>query len=315
MVAPKLADEEFIRLFTEHGPAEMARRTGQGQRRLLDRRRNLELKYKRQIASPVKSGSPQPAYQEHPGRISIDVPDGVVLVGSDWHIWPGPASLMHRAFVRFCKDLKPKVVIANGDIVDLGGISRHPPIGWTHMPTVDEEREAAQERLAEIEKAAFKARKIWPLGNHDARWETSLASRASEFKNVPGTSLSDFFPLWEKCWSVEINGNVMVTHRQAGGVHATYNNAMKSGRTMVTGHLHSAQVRPWTDYNGTRFGVDTGCMADTYGPQFEYMEDGYRNWVSGFGVLTFRNGVLLWPELVTKFDDKSVQFRGEVICP
>lgn len=313
MVAPKLLDADFIRIFEEHGPAEMARRVGQGTRRIMDRRRNLEMKYKRQIASPTKSRSPQPAYQEHPGRIVLDVPDGVVLVGSDWHIWPGPASLMHRAFVELCKELKPKAVIANGDVVDLAAVSRHPPISWEKSPTVQEEIEAAQDRLAEIEKAAFKAEKFWTLGNHDARFETRLATVAPEFAKVAGVHLRDHFPNWHPCWSVEINSAIIVKHRQAGGVHATYNNSLKSGRTMVTGHLHSANVKPWTDYNGTRFGVDTGCMADTYGKQFEYMEDGYRNWVSGFGVLTFRKGVLLWPELVTKFDKDSVQFRGEII--
>jgi hypothetical protein len=55
-------------------------------------------------------------------------------------------------------------------------------------------------------------------------------------------------------------------------------------------------------------------MADTYGPQFEgYMEDNSRNWRSGFVVLTFRNSVLMWPEVVAVVDEDHVQFRGELI--
>ena len=44
MVVAKVPDGEFIRLFTELGPAEMARRVGQGTRRIQARRRDLERK-------------------------------------------------------------------------------------------------------------------------------------------------------------------------------------------------------------------------------------------------------------------------------
>lgn len=42
-------------------------------------------------------------------------------------------------------------------------------------------------------------------------------------------------------------------------------------------------------------------------------EDGPKNWVSGFAVLKFRDGRLMQPELVSVWDEKSVQFRGELI--
>ena len=82
---------------------------------------------------------------------------------------------------------------------------------------------------------------------------------------------------------------------------------------MVTGHLHSANVRQLTDYNGRRWGVDTGCVADPDFVQFKnYTEDSPLNWCMAFGVFTFVNGELLWPELVTPFDDDHYQFRGKV---
>jgi hypothetical protein len=83
---------------------------------------------------------------------------------------------------------------------------------------------------------------------------------------------------------------------------------------MVTGHLHSLKVTPYTDYNGIRYGVDTGTLADIYGPQFEnYLEQNPINWRSGFAVLTFKNGVLLMPELAMVHTKDTIQFRGEVI--
>jgi hypothetical protein len=245
------------------------------------------------------------------GREEVELENGVVLVASDMHYWPGEASVGHRAFVKFCKELRPNIVVLNGDVLDGCAISRHPPIGWNRIPSVKEELEVCQVRLGEIDKAASKAAKFWPLGNHDARFETRLAQVAPEFKDVHGISLSDHFPEWKGCWSLHINSNTVVKHRYKGGLHAPYNNTVSAGMSIITGHLHSQKVTPHTDYNGTRYGVDTGCLADPYADAFQdYLEDGPRNWRSGFCVLTFHNGILLPPELVTVMDDKTVYFRG-----
>lgn len=249
----------------------------------------------------------------YPGRKELDIYDGHILAGSDAHYWPGEASTAHKAFVRFCKRLKPKVVVKNGDAMDAATISRHPPIGWNHQPSVKEELDVCKERLDEIEKASFKAKRIWPLGNHDARFETKIASVAHEFKDVPGTSLSDHFPNWTPCWSLFVNDDLVFKHRHKGGLHAPSNNALWAGRTMITGHLHAQTVREITDYNGTRWGMDLGCMADIFGPQFAYMEDNPRNWRSGFGVITIRDGRLLRPEPVTVVEHGLIEFRGELI--
>jgi predicted phosphodiesterase len=237
-----------------------------------------------------------------------------VLVASDMHYWPGEPSTAHRAFVKFCKKLKPDIVVMNGDVLDASSISRHPPIGWNKIPSVKEELEVCQKRLGEIAKVTLKAKKYWPLGNHDARFETRLAQVAPEFKDVHGISLADHFPEWTGCWSLHINSNTVIKHRYKGGIHAPYNNAVNAGVSIVTGHLHSQKVTPHTDYQGTRYGVDTGCLADPLADAFQdYLEDNPRNWRSGFCVLTYRNGCLLYPELVTVWDGNRVQFRGELI--
>jgi hypothetical protein len=248
------------------------------------------------------------------GRKEVDLRDGVILVASDFHYWPGKPSTAHRAFVKFCKKLKPALVVANGDVFDGCSISRHPPINWNKLPTVKEELEVCQERLREIIKAAPKARHIWGLGNHDARFEVKLAQVAPEFKDVHGVSLSDHFPEWEPAWAVHVNDNAVIKHRYKGGTHAPFNNTVSAGRSIITGHLHSQKVTPYTDYSGTRYGVDTGCIADPLHDAFtDYTEDNPKDWRSGFCVLTYRNGILLYPELVSVFDEDHVQFRGEVI--
>lgn len=255
-------------------------------------------------------------YMRANGRRHLDIENGIVLVGSDAHYWPDVISTAHRAFVKFCAEMKPRAVILNGDGFDGGTISRFPRIGWDSRPTVAQELKAVEERLTEIEEAARTKELYWPLGNHDSRYENYLASNAPEYEGVKGFHLKDHFPLWRPCWSVWINDDVVVKHRNKNGIHAPHNNTLWGGKTMITGHLHSLKVMPISDYNGTRYGVDCGTLAQPYGPQFvDYTEDNPVSWRSGFVVLTLWKGRLLWPEPVHVIDEDRglVQFRGQVL--
>lgn len=265
----------------------------------------------------LKPKTEAPANIEHPQRQIVEIENGIAIVFSDAHFWPGIKTAAHRAVVKFCRDFgkELKLVVNNGDAIDGATISRHPPIGWENRPKLVDEIIAAQERLGEIRDAAPKARRTWNLGNHDGRYETRLAQVAPEFAKIHGVHLKDHFgDDWQSAWSTWVNDSVVIKHRLSGGTHATHNNTVKAGKTVVTGHLHSLKVTPYSDYNGIRWGVDTGTTADPFGPQFtDYMEDGPRNWRSGFAVLTYHKGKLLWPEVVHVLDKNSVEFRGKVI--
>jgi hypothetical protein len=310
------SESDFVILFEKHGPYETAKQLGVGVRSVFDRRVYLEKKLGRQITGPP-GNSPNSTRHgvEHPQRACIEVENGIVLVGSDAHIWPGPLSTAFRGLLKFCKDMKPRAVILNGDVCDFASNSRHPPIGWEKQPTVQQEIEAAQDVLHKLEMATPKgAERVWTLGNHDARFETRLATVAPEYAKVHGVHLRDHFPLWRPAWSCWVNDSVVIKHRFKGGMHATQNNTLWAGKTMVTGHLHSARVTAITDYNGTRWGVDTGCLANPDGPQFvDYTEDNPKNWRSAFGVLTFHKGRLLQPELALVHDADTIDFRGSLV--
>lgn len=314
MTAKVLSDEDFLREIERLGPAAMGRKHGISVRGIFGRRANLEKQLGRQIVVPEPEGGHTTRVgAAHPGRLDTRIGTGVALIGSDCHYWNTAPSTAHRAFVKFCKDLAPKVVVLNGDVLDGASISRHPPINWEERPSLIQEIEACQERTGEIERAAGKAEKYWSLGNHDGRFETRLATVAPEYARIHGVHLKDHFNFWEPCWSIWINDVVVVKHRFKGGIHATHNNTLWAGKSTVTGHLHSLKVTPLTDYNGTRFGVDSGTMADPWGPQFEYMEDNPRNWRAGFIVLTFRDGRLMWPEVCHVIGEDAVEFRGEIV--
>lgn len=245
--------------------------------------------------------------------VEIEVFDGTVLVFSDAHYFPGPASTAHRGLLVLAKKLKPKAIICNGDAFDGASISKYPRIGWDNKPSVKEELEAVTERLGEIERAAPGAELIWPLGNHDSRFETYLASHAPQYEGIPGFHLKDWFPHWKPCWACFINSSVVVKHRFKGGIHSAHNNTLWAGKTIITGHDHMLKVTPFADLNGLRWGVNTGTLADPYDVQFaDYTELNPVNWTSGFVVLTFRHGELLWPELAYVVGEGKLAFRGEV---
>ena len=314
MPVAAIDDDTFVRLFEERGAEEISKVLDISIRSVYARRQRMEKKIGRQIKAPGHPGRVTRTGIQHPPRTDIEVPDGHVIIFSDAHYWPDLISPAHRALVKLAKKLKPKIVIANGDVFDGASISRHPPIGWESAPTVEEEIGTCQKRLREIQKAAGSPKLIWTLGNHDGRFETRLATVAPQYAKVHGVHLRDHFPDWEPCWATWINDEIVVKHRFKGGIHATHNNTLWSGKTMVTGHLHSLKVTPLTDYNGVRYGVDTGTLADVYGPQFtDYTEGNPSNWRSGFAVLKIVDGWLMMPQLCQVVDETHVEFQGELI--
>jgi hypothetical protein len=315
MSAPKATDKQFIDLWNKHKSAtKVAEIIGVTVRNASARRRRLEEKH----GVKLTGKGAYPAKAQNKARHQLGVVDGVVIVFSDAHFWPGIRTTALKGLLWAIKEFKPVAVVCNGDAFDGASISRHARISWQKTPSVKEELMACTEALKEIEDAAKEAyypvQLVWPLGNHDTRLESRLSLVAPEFEGVAGFTLKDHFPAWHPCWSCWIGESVVIKHRFKGGVHATHNNTQASGMSTITGHLHSLKVTPYDDYRGTRWGVDTGCLADTNGPQFvDYLEDSPVNWRSGFAVLTIKNGEMLWPELVRKHSENFIDFRGQLI--
>jgi hypothetical protein len=296
--------------------AEMARELNIAQRSIATRRRNIEKRHGIILPSGDKRSLDfNVRYPENNVRVTANIENGYVLVASDCHYFPEIITTAHRAFVKIIKEIKPKMVVMNGDVFDGASISRHPKITWGSTPSVKQELEACQDRLGEIEKAAIGSLLHWNYGNHDMRFNSRLVNQVGDtWQGIHGMDLKDHFPRWKLSTSLMINDNTMIKHRWHNGIHAVYNNALKSGVSIVTGHLHSLKVTPWSDYRGTRYGVDTGTLADVDGDQFEYAEDNPKNWRSGFAVLNFIDGKLMPPELCQVVDENHVYFRGELIA-
>lgn len=307
---PRCSDAEFIRLFTLGGAKAIVEATGINERAAYRRRRKIEERVGRVLTPPTN------VEVFHPGRVPLTIRDGSVLIGSDFHIWPGEEATCLRAFKKFVKDLKPDAVILNGDVMDFPRISRHPQ-NWESAPDPQEEIEAAQDHLNDIVMACKRgAHKIWTLGNHDARFEAMIANATPQMRGVKGVHLSDHFGAWQKAMSCFINqgtiGATMVKHKPpGGGINATRTFTVKAGTHAVHSHLHRQSVQSVSDYRDVDYyGVDTGCVADKEHRAFLYTEDAPLDWRSGFALLTYRDGGLMPPELITKMDAKTVWFRG-----
>lgn len=306
----KIPDEVLIKEFPKLGAAGMSEKYGMSEKGIYDRRRAVEERHGLKLTPPTRGGDVK-QLDQHPAAIQLGIQEGQILVGSDSHYWPGIVTTAHRAFVEFAKEYKPKIIIKNGDETDFPTLSRFAPIGWESRPKVSDEVDAVKDMLTEIEKASPRSRRIWPCGNHDGRFETRLATIAPEYAKIHGVHLKDHFPNWEPCWATFVNNDTVIKHRIRGGIHATRNNTLAAGRSVVTGHLHSLKIAPISDYNGTRWGVDCGTMAEPYGPQFyNYTELSPLDWRSGFVLLTFQKGKMLWPEVIWVSGPDTVQFRG-----
>lgn len=316
MAKPACSDDDFIDLWNRlKSPTLVCKELGINIRAVYTRRKTIENRYG--ILLPVvMANRPEMYIRDHLSRANLALDEGIIMVASDCHYWPGESSTAHKAFVKLIKKLKPAVVCMNGDVFDGATNSRHPKAHWDTVrpPTVKEELETVADRLHEIKKASPDARHIWTLGNHDMRFEARLAQNVPEYEGVAGFSLKDHFPEWIHAMSLMVNDNLMIKHRtNKSGVHATWNNVLHSGSIhIVTGHLHRLQATIFGNYRGHFWGIDTGTLADVDGEHMGYGEDNPKNHASGFVVLTLVDGDLLYPEFCHVKNDVAY-FRGKPV--
>lgn len=324
MTAPKVSDAEFIQLWKLHGsPSAVGKVLGSAGRVVHERKKRIEKRCG--IRLPTIDPIGRKAYDESmlvtADRVEVQLTlrDGVILVISDQHFWPDHVPTMHRAFCYLAKKLKPFALIWNGDAFDGAGISRFPSIGWENKPSVKEELDTVRTRSLEVLKASPNSKRIHNAGNHDLRFESRIAAVASEYKDVHGIHLKDHLPEWTPAWFTTINAgtdsHTEIRHRENGGIHASYNNTLKSGVSIVTGHDHRADVVAYDDRRGRRYGVRAGMGAESCrDSQFvNYLEGRKTNWQSACAVLTYKDGMLLQPELALQVKEGVFEFRGELV--
>jgi len=315
MVARKVHDDALVEAMrSTNSPTLLAKQFGMSVRAMTTRLRAIGAPPLAHAALARKQALT--VAHESIGRLKIDVTDGRIVVFSDAHFQPGCISTANRALVKMLPDLRPSVVVCNGDAFDGAGISRWPKMFGSTPPTPAQELRAVDERMDEIADAAKGAKRIWTLGNHDIRLHSYIQSAAPALADMDSMDLRRLFPKWEFAWSLWVNDNTVIKHRFRGGMYAPANNVKNSlGLNFVTGHLHSLKAMPLSSYShkATVYGVDTGMLAEPEWQAFDYKEDNPADWRSGYVVMTWRDGRLLWPEVVSVLAEGRVEFRGEIL--
>ena len=236
--------------------------------------------------------------------------EGSAVVFSDAHFWPKTTSPAYFGLLEVLHQVKPQIVLDNGDSFDGATISRHAPISFDHLPSLADEYKCCLEHMDGIIDASGKQASFYRnVGNHDLRFEGKMASKVPEMIGMPATTIGELFPKWKHNYSIVFNDELIAMHKWHCGIHAAWNNVLKAGKSIMTSHTHRLKVLPHTDYGGRKYSIETGCLADPEGPQFSYCLDTAKDWQPGFVVIEFdENGI--HPE-VAELIGGRVRFRGK----
>ena len=310
----KLTDAEFVAAWHAAGgsPNVMSKQSGLAIRNIYARRNRLESRgVMLQTAAVTGRDTPYSPRLEFERCRRFEVDSGHIIIFSDPHWLPDHSPVPMGALLRLCEILKPKLVICAGDAVDGDTVSRWDVTRGHHKRfSVREELDTVREHFAMLDAALGKTPRAWTLGNHDVRLSRFVMTKAPELAEMPGMRLEDWAPNWPLSWTVAVNegtpGMLIVRHRnQSGMLHLQ---ALRAGTHYAHGHLHRLNDNAAPGFNGVRYSVDCGSLADPNSEGFDYTEGNIPH-ICGFAVLTYKAGRLLKPEFCYMHEG-SMYFRG-----
>lgn len=224
------------------------------------------------------------------------------VVGSDFHFGCEDKKSID-IFLETVNQIKPKIVVLNGDTMDFLAISKYPKdikVNWS----LQTERERYHTFLNDLIKVSSGAKIYETVSNHsgqsvDGRWRRYLSERLGELSCLPEITdvlsyqnvfLGDYKDEVEHVDYVDLNG-LIVTH---GDVVRKNGGASPRGMidkwlvSLLHGHTHrigsSCQRIPAMAgrKEAQLYGFEGGCLCDlnpTYGTAV--------NWQNGFNIVNF----------------------------
>jgi len=213
-----------------------------------------------------------------------------ILIASDVHI-PDHDRRAWKALLLLAKDLKPDYVVLAGDFLELHSVSQH---GEFNRELLNEDLAHGRQALAELQKAAPKAKIVYLEGNHETRLPRFISSKVPSLEgtlDLPrGLKLAESGITWvtetKQPWS---RGKLDVIHgHQMPGKHGPKHHAMRMtelygtpGRTVVYGHTHKAQLFTAPGLGGIKTAIGLGCMRTL---QPSWLHGANAGWSHGFAV-------------------------------
>lgn len=205
---------------------------------------------------------------------------GLIVVGSDIH-FPYQDDKAVNAFIDFCTEHQPEVIVINGDVLDFYKLSRFSKDPAGKNPK--EEIEMCRDFFKTLKASCSKSQIYYTIGNHETRLEKYVLDYAPQvaclMDNVFQIIKTDELGIIG-CASLLINNSIIFKHGNRLG--------SKSGLSAIkeleahylsgaTGHTHRL-AKFSTRKSGRRFfWFETGCLC-TLDP--EYMID--PDWEQGF---------------------------------
>jgi|TARA_A100000172_G_scaffold76896_1_gene60792 hypothetical protein len=254
-------------------------------------------------------------------QIDVSKNPYTMVVFSDAH-FEGHETPSYKILLKIIKELtltrELKCVVANGDIMDMSILSSFAKFHTEIRPkerTVQQEILDSQKQINKIQKvinnAKYPIKQIATFGNHETRISKVAMSWGRAFEDLEAFKIQNLFPDW--CWAMShlLDDTVMIKHRMRGGVHTAYQNSMRAGIHIVTGHTHQLNARTFNTYSTSSMSIQTGHLSEAYHP---YLEDNVANdWNNGFAVITVDpKEKTVHPELVQVSNyHGTAYFRGK----
>lgn len=252
----------------------------------------------------------------------------LVCVFSDVH-FDNEHEAAWAAFREWHREHKPALSIANGDIVDLGMLSRYEQNAHDPVYAIDQIKVAVKE-LNELSKEC--GRLIYVPGNHGERWEKAIfGSKAQALKGAAGMTLREQMYAqglspsirWvaesSSCPGVYVGKKAVLVrhgHKQAGGWGikniASGNLAKFPTVSTVVGHHHRAQMMGRTSLGKTVVAIANPHLSGDH--DYNTSPD----WQRGFTILEFygrkrlRDCIDFTPTVVIMDEKGRFAYNGKV---
>ncbi len=221
-----------------------------------------------------------------------------VVIGSDFH-FPYPSYSAVACFLHYIKKVKPQFIVLLGDILDcytLSSFSRDP-----YRANLDDflsEIHMARVFLAEVVKAAPKAKIIYTEGNHEYRLNRYRHKNAADleaaYSDIGWEAILELKALGIEYTTENVKiGDTLYNHGNRVSKHAGY--AIKSELddshcSICCGHGHKVATLHKTTQHGLITGLQLGCMCDIQETS-DYVSSNTVNWQHSFGSVIMQDGV------------------------
>lgn len=218
-----------------------------------------------------------------------------ILCLSDIHLPYHDAAALAWA-LEVGREIKPDVVLLNGDTLDFHRLSRFEKD--VRKRSTKDEIAAANQLLDVIDELFPKALRIWKDGNHDERYEKYIMANAGELFELVAekASLDKVLELEDRGWHYVTEkrpiyaGELTILHGHEyptpviGPVNAARGLFLRTKQASLVGHHHQTSEHNESTVRGTSIeAFSTGCLCELH-PEYAR----FNKWNHGFAEIALR---------------------------